>query len=441
MNGETQEEQPKEAGKTGLVGYAPPFPFSPLRLLETLAMGAKNLKRHKLRSLLTTLGIVFGVGAVVSMMSVVAGASQEQLDEIHRLGTSNIILKSVRPPETTQGSVQTSWIKKYGLRDRDLRVIAGAVPGIDRIIRAHEVAKKVYLGNKRLEPTILGVEPEYFDALNVHVVRGRPIEDADEARLASVCVVGPGLYASLGGVGDALGKIIRVGDKPFEICGILEGSEVGSERLSVFLPHETSVAKFGLLQSRVGSGSMEAFYVEVSRAVLRCRDHESVLPAAAVLEHVLKEMHDTQDYEIQVPMRLLEQAERTQKVFQIVMVLIAGISLIVGGIGIANIMFAGVMERTREIGIRRALGARRSDVLVQFLLETVLIAVIGGITGCLLGAAGTKAIGGFTGWPVRMNWESFAIALVISCVVGIVSGLAPARRASRLDPVAALRHE
>jgi len=441
MNEPSSEGSTPEARRSDLVGYAPPFPFSPLRLLETLRLGVQSLKRHKLRSLLTTLGIVFGVGAVVSMMSVVAGASQEQLDEIHKMGTRNIILKSVRPPETSEASGQNSWIQNYGLKDRDLRVVEGTVPGIEKIIRAHEVAQKVYLGNRRIEPMVLGVEPEYFDALHVQVARGRAISEVDEADLARVCVAGPGLYHSLGGVGEPLGKLIRVGDTPFEICGILEGSEVGSERLNVFLPYRTAVAQFGLLQSRIGSGSMEAFRVEVSRAVLRCRDHESVLPAASVLEHVLERLHDAQDYEIQVPMRLLEQAERTQRVFQVVMVLIAGISLVVGGIGIANIMFAGVMERTREIGIRRALGARKADVLVQFLMETILIAVAGGLAGCLLGVGGTAAIGSLTGWPVRLNWEPFLLALVISCAVGVLSGLAPARRASRLDPVAAFRHE
>ncbi|MHC4777126.1 MAG: ABC transporter permease [Planctomycetota bacterium] len=441
MTDEMQDKRPVEAAKTDLSGFEPPFPYSPLRLVETLSLGVQSLKRHKLRSLLTMLGIVFGVGAVVSMMSVVAGASQEQLDEIHKLGTQNILLKSVRPPERAEASQQTSWIKEFGLKERDLAVMDGAVPGIKKIIRTHEVAQKAYLGNKRLEPTVLGVEPEYFDALHVKVARGRIISAVDEADLATVCVVGPGLYRSLGGVGDPLGQIIRVGDTPFEICGVLEGREVGSERLKIFLPRRTAMQKFGLLQARIGSGSMEAFKVEVSEAILRCEDHNSVLPAAIVVEHVLKRLHDSQDYEIQVPMRLLEQAERTQRVFQVVMVLIAGISLIVGGIGIANIMFAGVMERTREIGIRRALGARKGDVLVQFLMETVLMALAGGIVGCLLGVAGTLGIGSLTGWPIRMNLQPFVLALLISCVVGVVSGLAPARRASRLDPVAALRYE
>jgi putative ABC transport system permease protein len=436
-NGQAGKEAAPEQG----LGFAPPLSFSPVRLAEILLAGAHNLKRHKLRSLLTTLGIVFGVGAVVSMMSVVAGASQEQLDEIHKLGTRNIILRSVRPPERAEASGQTSWIKEYGLTERDLRVLDGAVPGIDRIVRAHDVVQKVYLGNKRLEPTVMGVQPEYFEALHVEVARGRTLSDVDESTIASVCVIGPGLYHSLGGLGDPLGKLIRVGDEPFEIVGILSGREVGSERLNVLLPHRTAVEKFGLLQARIGSGSMEAFRVEVSRVVLRCLDHESVLPAAAVVEHVLERMHSSQDYAIQVPMRLLEQAERTQQVFQIVMVLIAGISLVVGGIGIANIMFAGVLERTREIGIRRALGARKGDVLTQFLMETILIAVTGGLVGCLLGVAGTLGIGSLTGWPVRMNIEPFLLAILISCAVGVLSGLAPARRAANLDPVAALRYE
>ena len=179
----------KEAAAENGLGYSPPFSFSPLRLAEILLAGARNLKRHKLRSLLTTLGIVFGVGAVVSMMSVVAGASQEQLDEIHKLGTRNIILRSVRPPERAEASGQTSWIKKYGLTERDLRVLGGAVPGIDRLIQVHEVAQKVYLGNRRLEPTVLGVEPEYFEALHVEVARGRILSDVDEATLACVCVI------------------------------------------------------------------------------------------------------------------------------------------------------------------------------------------------------------------------------------------------------------
>ncbi|MHC5040063.1 MAG: ABC transporter permease [Planctomycetota bacterium] len=441
MNEETPQEAPEETGKKELLDYAPPFPLSPKRIAETSRMGARNLRRYKLRSFLTTLGIVFGVGAVVSMMSVAAGASRELLDRIHKLGTRNIILKSVRPPEQREARGQRSWVKAYGLRERDVRVMEGAVPGIRTSVRAHRILKKVFLGSRQVDPAVLGVEPAYFDALNLEVERGRAIHTIDEQSLACVCVVGPALFSALGGTGDPIGQGIRIGNQAFTICGLLTGEKTGSEAMNVYIPYQTAVRRFGLLQARIGSGTMEASKVEVGEIVLRCIDHESVLPAASVVEHVMRRLHDSLDYEITVPLRLLEQAERTQRVFQIVMVLIAGISLVVGGIGIANIMFASVMERTREIGIRRALGARKADILTQFLVETVVIALIGGLCGCLVGVIGSLTIAHFTEWPVHMTPGPFVLALAISCAVGILSGLAPARRASLLDPVAALWHD
>jgi putative ABC transport system permease protein len=257
------------------------------------------------------------------------------------------------------------------------------------------------------------------------------------------------VFPELQGLGDPVGRWIRIGEHAFRVCGVLGGPAAGgaaavagaSESLCVFLPYRTALKVFGMLQIRSRTGSWEAGRVEVDRLVLSCADRGAVVPAAEVADHVLKRLHARRDWEMLVPLRRLEEAEATQRVFRIVMVLIAGISLVVGGIGIANIMFASVMERTREIGIRRALGARKADVLTQFLLETVLIALGGGLFGCLLGVGGSLLIGRLTGWPVALQAAPFALALLISCAVGIASGVAPARRAARLDPVAALWHE
>jgi putative ABC transport system permease protein len=420
-------------------------------LLETFGLAFTNLGRYKLRTFLTTSGIIFGIGAVISMMSVGAGAKSEILAQIRRMGITNILVNTQKPPEEKKATGrEQSWTNTYGLTFRDADYLRTVLPKVRRVLRVHRVRKKIFYRNRIIEGRILGVEPEYFRALNIEVSCGRLLGPPDAINNRRVCVIGPGIIRELLHTGDPLGMAIRVGPEIFHVVGVIHEEEFqGSssaglaegESLRVFIPFETSLRRFGTFSVTRKTGSFEATKVELEQIVVSCRGVDDVLDTAAVISSALKSFHEKRDYEIIVPLSQLRQVKKTQQIFRIVMVLIASISLLVGGIGIANIMFATVTERTREIGIRRALGARRRDVLVQFLCETILIAFLGGVFGCLFGVGGVALIGKLTGWEAVLNADAVVLALGISCLVGVLSGLAPARRAALSDPVASLRHE
>ncbi len=422
-----------------------------LKLMEMLALAVKNLNRYKLRTFLTTSGIIFGIGAVISMMSVGAGAKAEILAQIEKLGITNIIATTVKPPEEKKATGrEQSWTNNYGLTFRDADYLGSILESAKMVLRVHRARHKIYFRNRIIEAKVLGVQPEYFGALNIEIGMGRPICPADAVNARRVCVIGPGLVRELLYTGDPLEMSIRVGPECFNVVGVTaeepvaagaEGVLSEGEGLRVYIPYETSLRRFGTFSIQFKTGSQEITKVELEEIIVSCRGVDDVLDSASVVSATLKNMHKRRDYEITVPLKQLQQVKKTQRIFRVVMVLIAGISLLVGGIGIANIMFATVTERTREIGIRRALGARRRDIVVQFLCETIVIALMGGIAGCGFGALGVFAIGKFTGWESAMNPDSMALALLISCLVGVLSGLAPARRAALFDPVASLRHE
>ena len=250
---------------------------------------------------------------------------------------------------------------------------------------------------------------------------------------------------------DPIGMTVQIGGFPFEIIGVLEDDEFRSQTRKalaiddraqdVYVPYSTSMRTFGTLTYIESGGSADRSIVELDQMIVVAKSAELVYPTARMLERLLDQLHAKQDYEIVVPLELLEQRNKTQQVFDIVMVLIAAISLVVGGIGIANIMLATITERTKEIGVRRALGARRRDILLQFLTETAAIGAIGGLLGCLLGLGAIEALQRFSGWRALIDPAYFAVSLAISCAVAVLSGVYPARRASRMDPITALRYE
>ena len=423
-----------------------------LKFLELLELALKNLNRYKLRSFLTTLGIVFGIGAVVSMMSVGAGARGEILAQIRKMGVKNIIINTVKPPEekTASKGSQKSSTNKYGLTFRDAEYLKTILKSADKVLKVHQVRKKVYYKNRILEAKILGVESEYFDAMNIQVGKGRLLHYPDYPQHRRVCVIGPGITKEFLYFGDPLKFGFRIGDQFFNVVGVsaeekisskIDAALMGGESLNIYIPFSTSVKRFGTFSVVRKTGSWDISKVELQQIIVSCKKVEQVLDTTSIIASVFKNFHKKRDYEIIVPLKQLQQAEQTQKVFRIVMVLIAGISLLVGGIGIANIMFATVTERTREIGIRRALGARKNDIMIQFLCETLVIAIIGGILGCGFGILGIYGIKNFTGWQTSVNIQSIAFTLIVSCLVGIFSGIAPAHYAARMNPVASLRHE
>ena len=422
------------------------------RMAEVLALGVKNLLRNTLRSFLTMLGMIFGVGSVIAMLSVGAGARHEILERIGELGVRNIIVNSVKPPEEikVEGDGR-QWINEYGVRFEDKDRMEESCRTIERILPVNVVKERVWFRSKRVDASVLGVEPVHLEMFGLKVSAGRAFNQVDADAAQKVCVIRKGLTQKLGIVGDPVGMVLRIGRHPFEVIGVLadeafrshtrKALAIDERAQEVYIPYTTSMRTYGTFSYVVRTGSEEISEVDLDQIIVQTKETGSVFETAQMISAILEHDHDKQDYEIVVPLELLQQRERTQQVFNVVMVLIASISLLIGGIGIANIMLATITERTKEIGIRRALGARRSDVMVQFLTETLAIAAIGGLFGALFGVAGVQGIVHFTQWKALIAPHYVGISLLISCGVGILSGIYPARRAASMDPITALRYE
>ncbi|MEM7260616.1 MAG: ABC transporter permease [Planctomycetota bacterium] len=419
---------------------------------ELVRLGISNLLGYPLRTFLTTLGVVFGVGSVIAMLALGAGAERQILEEIGRLGIQNIIINSVKPPETNQGNSQREWISRYGITFKDFEQIKQTVPRLDQVLPIHMSRKQAWWGSKKVEATIYAVEPEYMELFKLDTAVGRNISDLDEESLARVCVIRAGLLKELGIFEDPIGLSLQVGnDQPYEIIGVLEDDEflgyarqalaVDTKNSEIYVPYETVLRRQGTRSISRTSGSFEATDIELSQVVISVEDLNEVLTVAKMIERVLVRNHDSRDFDVVVPLEVLAQRRKTQQVFNIALVAIASISLLVGGIGIANIMLATVTERTKEIGIRRALGAKRRHIMAQFLTETTTISTLGGLLGILLGLGLVQILMLFTGWTAVVTFNSIALSISISMAVGIISGIFPARRAAQLDPIAALRHE
>ncbi len=423
-----------------------------LRWVEFAGLAIRNLMGYPLRSFLTTLGVVFGIASVVTMLALGRGAEEEILREIDRLGITNVIVNSVKPPEERRSQERRSWISRYGITFDDLKQIEETVPGISRVLPVHSYTERAWNGSRRENVVVRGVTPDYFEVTKLAIARGRGLNQTDEDKLANVCVVHLRLLRSMGVLGEPLGQKMRVGDRIYEVVGILHDEEFsGHARKALaapergenelFVPYATVIHRIGTLSISRNTGSFEATNIDLNQVVVEVADQGDVIPVARMVRTVLEKFHEITDYEIVVPLELLAQRRRTQQVFNIALLLIAGISLLVGGIGIANIMLATVTERTREIGVRRAIGAKRRHIVAQFLTETVMLSGAGGVIGIFAGMAGIWLLRWQTGWEASFVPGTGLVALGVACVVGILSGLFPAWRASRLDPIQALRYE
>jgi putative ABC transport system permease protein len=423
------------------------------RIAEVLRLGLKNLLRNKLRSFLTMLGMIFGVGSVIAMLSVGAGARKEILARIQELGIRNIIVNSVKPPVETKTETQNQrrWMDKYGLSFKDRDVLEATCPTLERVLPVNLAKKPVWRGSRRVDASVLGVLPEHLSMFHLDVSRGRAFNEVDSAERKMVCIVRKGLTEELQLLDDPIGASVHIGDVTFEIVGVLADEQFASHTRKalaldgrtqeVYVPYTTSMRAFGTMTFVRRAGSEERSVVELDQMIVVARSTELVRPTSRIIAAVLKHSHKKKDYEIVVPLELLQQSEKTQAVFNAVMIVIAAISLLVGGIGIANIMLATITERTREIGVRRAMGARRRDILWQFLTETAAIGVIGGLFGCLFGLAAIRGVVAYTGWQAVIEASYVLVALSISCCVAIVAGIYPARRAASMDPIGALRYQ
>ena len=424
-----------------------------MNLLETARTVYASLTRHLVRSLLATLGIVLGIAAVVAMLAIGEGGRREALHQIESQGVDNIILRSVKPAEGNVKQTTRSYTQRYGITQRDVEHIAAVFENVRLLVPVMEVRREIFLGQASTDIKAIATTPDFLEVTRCRLVdrRSRFLAPTDGKILDPICVVGVKAARRLFGHRDPIGQTIAIGNASFRVVGLMEspgGGRIGGQlelNNIVCMPLETATSLWGGITVRMGRGMAER--VDYDYLYLAAKNVNAIPSTAGRLRTYLRETHAQVDYEVQVPYELLQSAQRTQRIFTVVMTSIAAISLLVGGIGIMNIMLANIFERTREIGVRRALGARKRDILWQFLAESVLLTSIGGGLGAGLGIATAAAaewisrMGGETGLKAVVTSESLIVALAVSVITGITFGTHPAWKAAQLDPLTALRHE
>ena len=431
------------------------------RFRRTVILGMKSLWMHKLRSLLTALGIVFGVCSVIAMLAIGEGASYEAQKQIENLGSQNIILQSVKPSgDDNAAGEERSMILEYGLTLRDIEQIQSTIPGVDVVVPGRKIKDYIWHQSNNVDAVVLGTVPWYPEMRNRRVIDGRFFSNIAMNSRNNVCVLNERLARKLFPLSSPIGKEVRLQQGYYRVVGIIEaratgvsldgkegldgtagGTDEGEDAMEMLIPLTTLQERFGEVLIKFRSGSFEAEKVELHEITVKIDDPKRVVGAADAIRHLLETNHPKPDFRMVVPLELLRRAERTKQIFNIVLGSIAAISLLVGGIGIMNIMLATVTERTREIGIRRALGAKQRDIVLQFLVETVLLSGAGGIIGVAVGIAIPLIIEHFANMITIIRFWAPTLAFTISVLIGVVFGIYPAVRAARLNPVEALRHE
>lgn len=445
--------------------------------LETFRLGLSNLLLHKLRSFLTALGIIIGVGAVVVIAAYGEGSKRAALADIQELGANNIILRSVKPPEAMEVEVEQQGggssggrggrdeeepmkINAYGLTRLDARrldtmglheitIDGQRVPMVDEMVPLKRVGTLVYRDGRTVQAAqVFGTRDTLGQAVPMTIARGRFLTVQDNTRLAPVAVLGADVAQQLFQLEDPLGNTFDIDMQQFTVVGIIEpvGLTAGRDiNFDVYIPIQTAESRFGDLMIKPNGN--EADRIELSELILRVPEPDQVIPVAAQVRRVIESGHgDKQDVQVIVPLELIQQEERTQLLFTVLMIVIASLSLVVGGIGIMNIMLASVTERIREIGIRRALGATQRHIVSQFLVETTVLSVLGGLTGVACGLAivgGVRVIAPYfeaVESPVPTMW-SIVVGFCAAAGVGVLAGLYPAIKAAWQDPIVALRHD
>ena len=414
-----------------------------VELVAELRLGFDSLRAHKLRALLTMFGMIFGVAAVVAMLSIGAGAQQEAIAFIEQLGVRNVIVEAreAGDPQTLQRIRRLS----AGLSFRDLRLIEATLGDLDATSARKQVVPTRLLPRPQGDPPVVfGVSPVYADIAGLHIAGGRFFDESEAQAAAPLAVLGQAAASSLFGTEDAIGRFVKVNQQWFGVIGVV-GPQItvqsGIAGLSqqdgnqvIYVPLMAAILR--LEESRSNQrDEIDAIYLQVNTDA-------DITAAGALVRGLLDTAHrGASDFSVILPAELLAEQQRTRQIFEVVMVAIASISLLVGGIGIMNIMLASVLERTREIGVRRAIGARQRDVVRQFLLETTMITLTGGVLGTILGVVLSRLVGYFAGWSTIVTVGSVALAFVVSVAVGLVFGMYPAVRAAKLDPVVALHYE
>ncbi len=432
-----------------------------MKKIENFKIGLTELKSNKMRTSLTMLGIIFGVGAVIAMLSIGEGARQETLEQIELLGTNNIIINTKKIPKSSSDKKASF---SPGLNLKDASSIKSINPFVESVTPQLEYELQVRYKSDFLETKIIGTTENYPQTFNSKLYLGAFFQKSHMDNYAPVCVIGYGIKEKLFKFENPIGKKVKIGTTWFSVIGVLESKNIstaGMDKLGlrdfnsdIYVPFTTMSYKIekppkdeegmsGFFFFFGGNQSVNVIDRKgVNQLTVKVKEGKSIQETAALISRILYRRHyGTLDYEVVIPEQLLEQKQKTQKIFNIVMGAIAGISLLVGGIGIMNIMLANILERTKEIGIRRAIGATRNDVLGQFMYEAIIISIVGGLLGIITGYILTSAITSYAEWRTIITPFSVILAFVVSVCVGLVFGIYPAKKAADKDPIESLRYE
>ena len=450
------------------------------RLLANLYIAINAVIANKIRSLLTALGIIFGVAAVIAMLAIGNGAQQEILEQIKLVGVNNIVVKPVieQKEEKVEEQVGKKDKKKFspGLTIRDVKSIHSVIPGLSKL--SPEIILDTYVIRKgyRRSAKLVGVEPAYFEIYNFEVQEGQVFNDNQLRIGGPVCIIGQAIKSRFFPTENPIGKNIKVGPHWLTIVGVLKERLVSQNSISklgirdfnmdVYVPLQTMLIRYknrdlitaeelrmeamrsngmnfgAAAPEETGSDAEKKNYHQLDRLVIQVDQTNLLQPSAEILSRLLQRRHyDVVDYEIEIPELLLKQQQRTNDIFNYVLGAIAGISLLVGGIGIMNIMLASVLERIKEIGLRLSIGAKKSDIVQQFLFEAIMISVTGGIIGVILGVSMAFTVSEFAGIPTIISFTSILLSFGVAATVGLIFGIAPARKAASQDPITSLRYE
>ncbi|MDI9433365.1 MAG: ABC transporter permease [Planctomycetota bacterium] len=431
------------------------------RLKRTIKLGAKSLWMHRLRSTLTALGIIFGVSSVIAMLAIGEGASRDAQEKIAQLGSRNIIIRTIKPPEDQVAGGQQQTLMEYGLTYDDAERFQNGIPDVQVIVPNRRISQQALYRNRRVSLEVVGTVPWFPNISPTRIRFGRFLSTTDTHYKQGVCVLDERVVKELFAFDDPIGQAVKVGGDYYRVVGItteqsktptspeLETKDAtgakkaaGANVGAMYVPLTTVKDRFGEMSMQISSGSGGTLErVELQEIIVQVQDVDMVMGTRQSVQTLLSRFHKKNDYEIVVPLELMRQAKDFQRIFTIVLGSIAAISLLVGGIGIMNIMMATVSERTREIGIRRALGAKKKDIVIQFLSETLILTLSGGLLGMALGALIPFFVTHFGQMRTVITGSSLVLAFGISGAVGIAFGLYPAYRAANMDPIESLRHE
>lgn len=408
---------------------------------ENIRLALRGLADHKFRSFLTMLGIIFGVASVITMLSIGEGAKRAAIAKYQDLGVNNIIIREKKLSDTELEEVRAKF--SQGLSLQDANVIKEIVPGIQNVASQAEISADVKYYDKSVKSTVIGITPEFLSMMNYRVQKGDFISENHYNQRLKVCVIGAGVAASLFQADDPVGKMIKIEDQWLEVIGVLESKTLFTETVGELAARDLNTDVYVPLSIFLNRFNRENILTsEIQQITVQVDKSSRLVEASKLIDEIIKRHHfNNSDYSIVIPFELLKQEEKERQIYNFLLGAIAAISLIVGGIGIMNIMLATVMERTREIGIRRAIGARKADIMSQFVTEAVAISITGGLIGVLLGVSLSFIVSLFTDVSTFIRLYSVLIAFAFSVLVGISFGYLPAKNAANLKPVDSIRYE